>query len=557
MTLFRRYRIGLVSALFGFIAFASTQSLEILNPRYIGFMWGSGDISSSFISWTYFRQSPLLQWPLATNPNMGEPWTRGILFTDTPPIFAIPLKYLLHGVSGPYQFTGLQILLSTCLLVYFTAKTLSALRVSLWTSAVGGLLVATSPFLMFRDLFHHYSLNILWVVTAGIYLVVRPNRRFPTLAWAALIFIALTWMPYFVVPVLMLWIPSLVISRKAYSRSILEWGYEVVAPLAAGLIALVIDGFWWNAGPSGDQGVGYYNANLLALINPSALATSSWSHVIPDFAVATDGQYEGFSFLGIGGVLLVVISVALLLAKPALFKNAFASRRTRAVIVSALVAGLSATAFSFDLGQKHLLTISLPEQLASAMSIFRSSGRFMLVVALVLLIGSIVVIHRSFAPSICLVIACIALIGTYVDSFDQIQVNRMQEQGQPELRQGLLAASNFIQMNAGPGSRLVFVPPEDSAYQWKMDILGAAALRNLPGNDAFVARPNLEKLTQERDRTTELFLQGNINEHDIWVVYPEFAQSHRASLERVLVGNCWISIGGAYLISKGACPVAG
>ena len=550
----RRYKIGLFSVFTGCLAFLTTQSLEILNPARFGFMWGSGDISSSFVSWTYFRQTSLTQWPLTINPNMGQPWARGILFTDTPPIFAIPLKFLFQDVSSAFQFTGLQILLSTCLLVYFTSKSLVALRVGFWTAQVGALMVATAPFLIFRDEFRHYSFNILWIVSASIYLVVRSSRRFPSLAWASLVFVALTWMPYFVVPVVMLWIPSLILSRTLYRRTPTRWAFDCLLPLIAGFIALVIDGFWYNASSSGDFGIGYYNANLLALINPMATASSSWSQLLPDLGAATDGQYEGFAFIGTGGIVLMLAAAFAFLLRPQVARGAFRSPKIRSLMISVVIAWFSATALSFDFGDYHLFTIELPSSLNSAASIFRSSGRFMLLVAIVLLVGAITIISRSMKKSLVLALVSFALVFTYLDSREQIQVNIAQQANNPQFPPGFLQAARFLDLHSAPETKVVFIPPEDSAYKWKMDILGAAAFRNLPANDAFVARPNLEKLDQERARTSEMFMGGEIPATDVWVIYPEYAQSHMATLGSLLKVHCWTNISGAYVISGRICP---
>lgn len=553
MTFVRRIRLGLLSTFCGVAAFLATQSWEILNPLRFGYLWGSGDISSSFISWIYFRQTSLWLWPISSNPNLGQPWTRGILFTDTPPILAVPLKYLGHALPQTFQYTGFQILISMILIVYFTAKSLRCLRVDNWTSLLGGVLVATAPFLIFRDQFHHYSLNILWAVTAAIYLVVRTSKRFPTLAWSGLVFVTLTWMPYFVVPVLMLWLPSLLFSQHQFPRSLRKWAFDVLLPLVSALLALLVDGFWSNAEGSGGFGLGYYNANLLALINPLATPSSVWSRVIPGFANATEGQYEGFAYVGLGGLLLIAVCGTVLALKPTVLAHCWNSNRARSLICSALIAGISATALSVQLGTFHLFSVTLPDRLMPYLSIFRSSGRFMLLVALILLVSVITLLSRAVSRSLCITLVAGALVLTYVDSRDQIAGNIQQEQGQSQLTDGIVQAGNFLDTHVDGVKQVIFIEPENSAYTWKMDILAATAFRNIPANDDFVARANLVKLSAERDRTRALFDSGTIHSGTMWVIYPAFAERHRASVMNLQNSHCWTSIRGAYLISSQTC----
>lgn len=261
------------------VAFFATQSPLILNPRHIGWLWGSGDISSSFTQWLYFKETSWLQWPVTLNSGYGSPWTKTIVFTDTPPLFALPAKAIAGLISGPFQYTGMQILLSTYLLVLASSAFIWLMSRSVTVALSGGLLMAVSPMLLFRDVFFHYSLNIMWVIPAALALTALHSSRTPLL-WAGLVAITLLWMSYFVVPIMVIWFWDQASRVYSHTLSWIQWSRHSASLVGSILVALIINGIWYNFSSSSDFGFGYYNANLLALVNPMATKSSSWSLVL-------------------------------------------------------------------------------------------------------------------------------------------------------------------------------------------------------------------------------------------------------------------------------------
>lgn len=504
------------------LSFVTTQYWRIIDPRHIGWMWGSGDISSSFIQWLYFRQTPLGQWPLTINPNYGSPWTKTIIFTDTPPLFAIPAKYLTAWVDGPLQYTGLQILLSTYLLVLFGALFIHRLTGRVGVSLVGGLLVSVSPMLLFRDVFFHYSLNVMWVIPAAFYLMAGQATKLSRWGWALLVFITLTWMPYFLVCVLVPWLWDLV-SRRVYRLG--SWRGTV---LSVGVVVLavfggvIVNALWFNFSGTDGFGLGYYNANLTALINPLATQSSVWSQVLPTLPTATDGQYEGFAYLGVGALLLAVLCGVLAIfggTRPSLLWSA----QTRNAIVGALLTSIVMSwGFSLTLAETQLIAWSPPEWIGPLVGTFRSSGRFMLVVGLGITLLLVATVASAIRSKAALIVVLLATGLTLADAWPQVLVNRNQQATPGSFTPGTLDIGRVMDQCAI--QRVQFINPEDSAYQWKMDILGATALRGIPVNDAFVARPNLARLDEERLRTTTMFRTARPGEGDMWVVYPEMVE---------------------------------
>jgi Family of unknown function (DUF6311) len=549
MTLFKRTSVAAFPV--AILSFLLTQNFKIVNPMNFGWLWGSGDIAASFSTWLYFRKTDFLQWPLTLNEKFGAPWAKTIVYTDTPPIFAIPAKYLFGFVEGPFQYTGFQILLSTYLLVLFTALTIRKYTRSLSVALLGGLLISTSPMLIFRDVFHHYSLNLFWILAAGIFLVTLDRQRYRIWPWAVLFFIAITWMPYFMVPVFLLWLPDVFVRLK---HGYLTWRLAALSSIAvvmAILGGLVINGFWYNSSPSGGYGLGFYNANLLSLINPLATPSSIWSQILPAFTNATDGQYEGFAYMGIGLLLVSVVGITAFLIHPNRCKTLITQRVVVSLCVTATAAAILAAGFSWDLGTTHLFSIPIPTFLAETLSIFRSSGRFMLLTSLLIALFGIITVAKYLPKKVSILLLTVAFLCTYADAYPQITVNREQQDSTQNIPTDMARVQEYLSVNQI--NRVTFIQPEDSAYSWKMNILGATALANIPVNDIFAARPNEAKLTEERDSTLAHFENSDLRDAEAWVLYPDFIKSHIESVLKIANGNCVLRVEEALVLTRGSC----
>lgn len=53
-----------------------------------------GDPATHWLGWQFFRNSPLLQWPLGANPDYGMEIGSSIIFSDSIPLLAFIFKPL-------------------------------------------------------------------------------------------------------------------------------------------------------------------------------------------------------------------------------------------------------------------------------------------------------------------------------------------------------------------------------------------------------------------------------------------------------------------------------
>lgn len=144
----------------------------------------------------------------------------------------------------------------------------------------------------------------------------------------------------------------------------------VVALFAAVLgVLLAIGGFLATGGSLHDNGFGIYSANLLSPLLPASSAV--FPPLNPDFFNPTGGQYEGFSYIGLGGVFLLVV------ASPFVCSSVY-RKLDRLAPLLVVLAGFALFALSNGIyvGPWQAVHVSLPAPVLTLASVFRSSGRF-------------------------------------------------------------------------------------------------------------------------------------------------------------------------------------
>ncbi len=102
-----------------------------LNPRNID--WLGEDGSQHYIGWELLRQDPHWHWPLMYTNRWGYPVGDSVALVDVNPWMAIPFKLLSPLLPEPFQYFGIEAVL-TCALQFFFALRLFRLLLgaNLW-----------------------------------------------------------------------------------------------------------------------------------------------------------------------------------------------------------------------------------------------------------------------------------------------------------------------------------------------------------------------------------------------------------------------------------------
>lgn len=365
-------RAGWIAALpvvLGMAAFWMVVGPRVLDPTNIAWL-GDGDPATHYLGWQFFRHSDW-HFPLGLNPDYGLELGNAIVFSDSIPLLAILFKPFSTMLPEPFQYSGLWLLGCFVLQAWFGWKIVGLISDSSVIRCLGAGLFVFAPTMLFR-VHAHLSLVAHFLVVAALYLALRPASKRNSMSWAGLLVLSALVHSYLLAMVGALWLFDLagnVIFKRWTGRK--AFGEFAVSLVLVGLAC-------WQAGyfvvPTGlgENEYGTFGMNLLSIFDPgSASYAEQWSYILKDIPESY-GDYEGFNFIGLGVILLMVSSV------PALIDGRFGLTklmRDRLALMLAL-SGLAifAVSNSVGFGQRNF-HFPLPDALMRIASIFRSSGR--------------------------------------------------------------------------------------------------------------------------------------------------------------------------------------
>lgn len=395
----------LVSMLLGVGVFFLLYS-ELLNPNFVDSIVNmSYDPFQSYIGWELFRSSPW-SFPLGKIVNLLYPIGVPVTFTDSIPLFAIFFKLFRNWLPFPFQYIGIWQLLCFTLQGMFGYLLLKQYFKQRLLAVIGSIFFIISPIMLFR-LNGHFALGAHWLLLWSLLLIFKKSTFLRIWQWTAIFALALFIHPYlfFMCGALFLadFLHHLFVARTlSYKKALYVFILEI---LMVFLLAWVIG--ITSVGNSGAPGFGIYSLDLNALINPDG-----WSTIIQDMKVRWPN--EGFNYLGLGVILLLIISVFEYFRGGDYknFKKTFFSHWPL-ILVSVAIVSVSISNI-ISLCGKEIMTIPISRFLSeNVFGIVRSSGRLFWPVYYLIILGAFSVLKKIKAPLAYCLIIVILLIQIY------------------------------------------------------------------------------------------------------------------------------------------------
>jgi hypothetical protein len=325
-----------------------------------------GDSLQHQLGWMAFRSEPW-SFQLGTIRSLDYPYGTSIVYSDSVPLAALFFKLFSSILPLHFQYFGFWTLLCWILTVFFTMLILREFGLSFPVQALSGILLSLTPTLIDRVFFHD-ALCAQWLILAAIYLTIRQvHGSYQPWKWVLLVVGSAFIHAYLFFMVGMFFFASLVHEGLTHK----QWG-RVLLPFAAAVV-LTLAGAWtlgmFNVPPQTDnRPIDYYSFNLGSFINGDHS-----SNLIVTQKYAIDGQYEGFAFLGVGNLLLMLFIVPALIIHGL---NGHSLRTYLPLILPAAVLLLLSLGNSLTFDRHHILTIPFPDILQRFYGTFRSIGRF-------------------------------------------------------------------------------------------------------------------------------------------------------------------------------------
>ena len=338
------------------------------NPRGIlPHSWA--DIPAALSGYLYFQRDAW-QWPLFHVDKLGA--GTSIIFTDSIPWVALAGRLVFRITGVPVNLYGLWI--AFCFVS--SAITLTALVATLGQRNIAAAAMATiaglcMPALLAR--WGHMSLMAQFEILLALIFYLRNQRG--DKAWS--LFVqggVLMWLTLWTHAYLFAMVGAIVLATIAQAISNRTLRGVTAALVLAGLGAMTVgimalSGYLQSGGSLGAEGLGVFSMNLLSPFVPqrSGLYTAL-RNVIAD---GTGGQYEGFSYLGGGILMLLLMTLPWQMGR---LREGWRHHPWMALLfLGFTLFALSNTVF---LGPVQLVHVPLPDRVLQFAAMFRSTGRF-------------------------------------------------------------------------------------------------------------------------------------------------------------------------------------
>jgi hypothetical protein len=479
----------------GLLVFSFSTSFGIVNPLNIAWL-ERGDMAAHFMGWHFFRKS---DWgfPIGLNPNYGLELGSSIVFSDSIPLLALLFKPFDTFLPATFQYFGMWLLLCFVLQAFFAQKLITLMTSDYRIQIPGVLLLALAPIMIERSKVH-LSLSGHFLVLAALYVCLRVGTSSRRVWWCLLLCCAASVHAYILVMVLAIWFAD--VSGRYFQGQIEAREAVIEVFFLFCLLAIVTWQIGYFVVGSGvfEDGYGYFRMNLMAPFD-----AYGWSHILK--SQMSGGDYEGFSFPGLG-VWLAAIFASPAMLKKSLGRGHFPPARRNALAV--VLFGMLIYAISNKVGfGHHTFEIPLPDSVVELASVFRASGRFSWPVVYVCTLAVIWGIVRVYPRA-----AAIALLSVFgliqvMDTGAQFRYLQQLNAAPPSASWSDELTTPFWSTAAERYTKLRWLPTENKSESWKR-LAMVAAKHGLATDAVYVSRIPPESLVLERQTAAFTKTQG-------------------------------------------------
>lgn len=409
----KRININIVAALLGGIAFVLIYGVKILNPLYTDWLLTGGDPSQHYLGWEFFRRSDWY-FPLGLTDQLAYPLKTSVIYTDSIPIFAVFFKLFRSILPQQFQYFGIWGLLCFVLQGYYAAKILGERSSSKTVILAGSIFFIVSPIMVFR-MYYHTALAAHWLILLAIYFYFKHEKEYrdifkPVMQWGILGILIGSIHLYFVPMCGAILLGYILCSIWKERKIRIRFFYPGISFSVGLFLTVYLLGGFSSGADTGTNNLGLFSFNLNAFLNPMSYSTLLKNTSLWDWPFYTQGQYEGFSYLGMGIILLCACGIVLMIKnicrrkKPSVYQI-----MTVLMSVGLIVMAASPTITWND---KLLLQLPYSSTIYKYWGIFGSCGRMAWPVVYFLMIFGITSIgnmkwKRKEISNVIIILACL------------------------------------------------------------------------------------------------------------------------------------------------------
>lgn len=420
----------------GILCFVAIYGVKVLDFTYDGWLLCTDiDLFQHYTGWGHFRNDPW-QFPFGLISSLSYPFSVSVIYTDSIPMVAVFFKLLSPILPETFQYFGLYGLLSFALMGGTSMVLVHRFIESRAITVIASLFFTVSFPLVFR-MYYHTALASHWlVILALIFWVYDVYDGFlykKCIRWGAMGFLCVGIHSYFLpmVGAIMLFcvIDECITFKKLTGKlktAVIGAISQIVSFCMAAILNLwLLGGFYGGASAVGG-GIGTFESNLNTFFNPLGKGITGIR-----FPLYYDFQYEGYGYLGLGMLLLLVIALIgviglMVVNKTDIHPVMHFKEHHRQLLMGILfiLFVLIASGPMFTLGYRKIFAIPLFGRIQKIADIFRSNGRFIWVSVYALMLSVTVIIDRIMRKSMKLVVFILALVIQIVDLSPEVAIRQ-------------------------------------------------------------------------------------------------------------------------------------
>ena len=499
----------LLSSLVGIICFLLIYGSKVLDVTYVDWIRNAtGDLAQSYYGWLFFRRS---EWhfPFGLTDGIAYPGLTSIIYVDAVPWFEVFFKAISPLLPDTFQYFGLWGVTCFALNAGIGGLIIFNLTKRIGYSTVISLFFALTTFSIQR-LFTHTSLAANWVILLALYAAISGRRQRVSpqqlIKWAV-IFIIATGVNIYYLPIIgfVLLYYSVYRSIKTRSAAILSL---LGTAIAATLVSFYLLGGFYNLNATNtDLGSsipsGYLSANLNSFLNPLEYGgyLMGWSSTLKTKPTVFAGQYEGYAYLGLGLIVLIITTFALSFSQLSKSRRWLNTHRLETVLGALLFGSLVTIAIlpTITVNAKILVSIPVSGVIKKLFDVFRSNGRFLWGAWDMILIVSATVVGRTSLKVFRITLAILCLLLQTYDLKGMLLNRHAIYSTQQSAHEWTLDTDSFSEVFMGK-SHIAFMAPGWGLNQQRYyDFAQIALDNNMTINDFYYSRRADKSIETEKE----------------------------------------------------------
>lgn len=399
---------GLAPGLVAFILITSGRIINPLNLNWLG-LGANSDPIQAYLGWSFYRRAA---WslPIGSNPDFGMLRNNSIVYSDSIPILAIPLKFTLSPLTLELQYFGVWLLLCFLMQSLFTFMIVNLFTRSYLYCASSSIFLLFLPFFLNR-INLHLALSGHFLILCAIYLYLGSIRRGSNylLAWSSLIVASTLVHAYLLIMVCALFTAHIF---RILSTNIRE-KFRLILMVGALMIfiffvAKFVAGYSVVQPDHNNIGIwGFWAWNSVSLLYPNG-----WSSLFQALP-SGKGNVETATYLGIG--VLITIAISILVSRRTNYFEILNRRDLFPLLFASVSLALFAITNQISMGSWKI-ELPFPADLVKSFTALRASGRMIWPLLYLLVLFALVLIARNIKTRIAIPLIMILALVQVIDT---------------------------------------------------------------------------------------------------------------------------------------------